>query len=358
LSNSKKYQIKDQSDTLVVHSPKFPDIQEIQKFCKQKQMPITEISTKSVYDAAKKVHKELDSRGLTKLIIIGDNEQFPCLEYKWEKEKGYTDIIYNDPHKDGNLSVNVGRVYGSTETVLAHLDGVYGDSNEAVVFDTTPRRNELPVQALESLGFRTYLASSFTNATRVMMERAEFILQYSDGTIYDRVHGNPDRWYGGKRPRKLLDYYDVSLVKFQHYPIVYAEACYTANFGSLLYAFMTQKAVYVGSTSPTYNNNRECDSWDTCHTCDGFKYGFLDLLDSRDTIGSVKRDVEAKFLSTLPNDDCKKYTALLHKKKSEIKSVALLSSIQNILFGNPNRPTTVGAGAGRFDIKTIPVTVY
>ena len=357
MPSSKIYHLLNQSDTCVVHRRKFPDARKIHNFCRKKEIPVAEIKARSVFDVVKRVHRELDAHGVTKLIILGDKDQFPCLEYRWEKGKGYTDIIYSDPRKDGNLTVTVGRIYGSTETILVHLEGKYGDSNEAVVFDTTPRRSELPIQALESLGFYTYLASGFTDATRRMMERAEFVLQYSDGTLYDRVHGDPKRWFGGRRPRKLLDYNDVASVMFKYYPVIYAEACSTANFGPLLHAFLAQKTIYVGSTTPTYNNHIEFDSWETCHFCDGYKYGFLDLLDSRNTIGEVKRDVDAGLFSTLDQANSKQYETLLRGKTRDPKTIELLSTIQNLLFGNPNRPVTVGAGAGRFDITKIPVAV-
>ncbi|MFX0197366.1 MAG: hypothetical protein ACFFCW_14675 [Candidatus Hodarchaeota archaeon] len=356
MPSPKIFCLQDQSDTLVVHRPKFPDIRKISNFCKKNEIPIIEIKSKSVFDAAKHVHREIDTHGATKLIILGDKDQFPSLEYRWEKVKGYTDIIYSDPNY-GNPTTIVGRIYGTTKTILAHLEGKYGDSNEAVVFDTAPSRNELPIQALEALGFSTYLASGFTDNTRRMMERAEFVLQYSDGTIHDRIHGDPTRWYGGRRPRTLLHYTDVLTVAFKYYPAIYAEACNTANFGPLVYTFLAKKTIYVGSTTPTYNNNIEYDSWQTCHFCDGYKYGFLDLLDSRDTIGEVKRDVDAGLIATLDRDNHKQYEILLLGKKREPKTVTLLSTIQNLLLGNPNRPKTVGAGAARFNIKKIPVTV-
>ncbi|MFX0208334.1 MAG: hypothetical protein ACFFDT_20285 [Candidatus Hodarchaeota archaeon] len=357
MARSKINRVHDQSDTLVVHRPQFPDKQEIHNFCKENDIAIAEINARSVYDAAQHVHSELEKRGLEKLIILGNKNQFPCLKFRWEKEIGHTDIIFSDPHRDGSLSIVVGRIYGSTETIIAHLECEYGDSNEAVVFDTAPHRSELPVQALEALGFHTFLTGGFTYVVRRMMERAEFILQYSDGTIHDRIHGDPKRWFGGRRPRTILDYNDVATVCFKYYPVCYAEACSTANFGPLLDAFLAQKTVYVGSTTSTYNNDSECDSWETCHFCDGYKYGFLDLLDSYKTIGEVKRNVDAGLISTLDLEDLKHYESLLNKKIRGPETVALLTTIQNILFGNPNRPTTVGAGEGQFDIVKIPVTV-
>ncbi len=202
------------------------------------------------------------------------------------------------------------------------------------------------------------MASAFTSATRIMMERAEFVLQYSDGTQYDRVHGDPLRWFGGRRPRKLLDYNDLSYVKFKYYPVVYSEACYTTNFGPLLQAFIAQKTVYIGSTTPTYNNGVECDSWKTCHSCDGYKYGLLDLLSSRDTIGEVKRDVDAGLASTMNRNNLKQYKAMLNKNDNDPKTIELLSIIQNLMFGNPNRPVVLGLDAKKLTIKTIPVTLY
>jgi len=358
LPNPKKLHLKDQSDTLVAHPPRFPGIRKIHNFCKKNEIPYVTIKAKSVFDAATRVHKELNAHGLTKLIILGDKDQFPSLKYSWEGETGYTDIIYSDPRQDGNLTVVVGRIYGSPTTILAHLTGKYGDSNEAVVFDTTPRRNELPIQALEKLGFFTFLASGFTDATRRMMERAEFILQYSDGTLYDRVHGDISRWFGGRHPRVLLDYRDVEKVTFKWYPIIYSEACYTANFGPLINAFLTQKTVYVGSTTPTYNNSSECDGWKDCHSCDGYKYGLLDQLYSNDTIGEVKLAVDSTLVSTLDRNNSKQYETLLQGKIHDLRSIFLLSSVQNLLFGNPNRPATVGKNVKPLKIKKIPVTSY
>jgi hypothetical protein len=124
-----------------------------------------------------------------------------------------------------------------------------------------------------------------------------------------------------------------------------------------LHAFLTQNTVYVGSTTSTYNNDSECDSWETCHFCDGYKYGFLDLLDSCNTIGEVKRSVDAGLLSTLDLKDCNQYESLLDNKIHGPETVALLTTIQNMLFGNPNRPTTIGAGDKRFDITKIPVAI-
>ena len=187
-----------------------------------------------------------------------------------------------------------------------------------------------------------------------LLEKAEMILQYSDGTFFDRVHGNPKEWYGGNPPKAFFTYKDFRKIQFQCYPFIFSEACNTASFGPFLREAIRALSVYLGATSLTYNNKKEFDHWENCHYCDGVKYGILDLLEKKQNLGEVKLTVDKTLFETLPTSKQSKILALNRNIGMNIDDSEIISTIQWILFGNPLRPVTVSIMPS-FKVTKIPV---
>ena len=342
---------------VVVWSNKLSTIKKeaLRRYCKNQGLISTEIKTRNVFEANREIEKAAEDWRIKHLLIIGDAKEFPSLKYIFRNKARYTDIIYQDLGGEGNIILSVGRVFGNKETILSHLECSYGDSNLAVVFDTTPKTSELPVKALIDLGFKVELLDRFSENKIPLLEDAEMILQYSDGTILDRVHGDNNSWFGGNPPTELLSWKDLSKIKFKYYPFVFSEACSTANFGLLVRKMLEAGGMYLGATSPTYNNPRVYRNWMTCHYCDGYKYGVLDSLDSCDTVGEVKVKVDRELFNTLNEKQQKEILDLEEGARERIDDIEVLATIQFMLFGNPQRPATVGKRAS-FKIREIPVT--
>ncbi len=330
-------------------------VEAIRKFCEINSLNIVEIKTDNIFKANKRIIKESDSQNVDYLLIIGDQLQFPTLEFKHKNTIAYTDMIFE---QIGEFYLKVGRIYGGEKTLQDHIRFNYGDSNLAVVVDTTPRKSEMPVKALEALDFKVFMWSGINGQSikimEPLLEKAEMILQYSDGTFFDRVHGNPNEWYGGNPPKAFFTYKDFRKIQFQCYPFIFSEACNTARFGPFIREALRALSVYVGSTSLTYNNKVEYDNWEHCHYCDGVKYGILDLLEKKTNLGEVKLAVDKTLFETLPASKQKKIEDLNKKDKLIVNDPEITSTIQWILFGNPLRPVTVGVSPS-FKITKIPV---
>lgn len=327
----------------------------LRRYCKNQGLISAEIKTRNVFEANREIEKMAEDWKIRQLLIIGDAKEFPSLKYIFRNKVRYTDIIYQDLGGEGNITLSVGRIFGNKETILSHLECSYGDSNLALVFDTTPKTSELPVKALMDLGFNVELLDGFSENRIPLLEDAEMILQYSDGTVLDRVHGDNGSWFGGNPPIKLLSWRDLRRIKFKHYPFVFSEACSTANFGSLVRKMLEARGIYLGATGPTYNNPRVYKNWMVCHYCDGYKYGVLDSLDCCDTIGEVKVKVDKELFNTLNERQQKAVLDLEKGTKKRINDIEVLATIEFMLFGNPKRPVTVGKH-GSFKIGEIPVT--
>jgi hypothetical protein len=172
---------------------------------------------------------------------------------------------------------------------------------------------------------------------------SEIIFQFSDGVFTSRIHGTPDRW--ATHNSVILDHDQVTSIKFEGYPVIYSEACSTAQEGPLLKAFLNQGACYIGATLDTMNNIEPFDDWKMCPYCDGWKFGFLDELDSHDLIGEVKVSVDRALTENLaPNV----IAELENVRKGETTTLTLdhaVSVSEWVLFGNPLRSTTVGPNA-------------
>ncbi len=354
--------VKNQQDSLIVFTKKLPEKtrKAIVKFAKKNTIPYSLIDKTELQEAFKKTSQEAKNVDAKSLIIIGDNKEFPMLSYDFERETGHTDVIYEDIEKSGLPTLPIGRIYGPSIVILSHLECVYGDTNRAVVYDTSPKRSEKPVKALESMGFHVDMLDEFKEQHTPKMEEAELILQYSDGTECDRVHGNSYTWFGGVPKRIILSADQMKKINFKAYPFIFSEACSTAAFGPLLHEFLRAKAVYYGSTTITINNSEECDSWEECPFCDGQKYGLLEMLERSKTVGEASVRVHRGLIKNLPKKLYKKYEALLKGKMRRIQQEELLGCIQFVLFGNPNRPEAVGVTKGRRKFKTgrIPVALH
>jgi len=326
----------------------------VEKFCRENDLPYYELQHGDVFEIKKEYDKVVELFNSNKVVIVGDNYEFPPLKFIFRKRICNSDIIYEDLGSDGALEIQVGRIFGDQNTVIYHLRGKYGYSDLAVVFDTTPRLSELPVKVLIGLGFKVKMCNSFTPNITPILENSEMILQYSDGTIFDRVHGNNKYWYGGYPPRVILSYRELETIRFKNYPLIFAEACRTANFGPLVKNAIKAGAAYLGATADTFNNTEEYYEWKECHFCDGYKYGVLEGLTKFKTIGEVKLHVEKELFETLNDTQQKQIIALEEGHKKEVKDIEVLSTIEFMLFGNPDRPVVVGKKYS-FNIEKIPV---
>ena len=140
------------------------------------------------------------------------------------------------------------------------------------------------------------------------------------------------------------------------YPVVFSEACSTALEGPLLQAFLRQGAAYIGSTLDTLNNIQPFDDWRECAYSDGWKFGFLDLLDSYDHIGEVKLSVDKEITRNLAEGPRREIDQIRSGQTSVVQSDEALSTIEWTFFGNPMRRSTVGPNAdyspGRLVVDT------
>jgi hypothetical protein len=288
------------------------------------------------------------------VLLIGTNKELPATQIEYQGSYGFTDWFIQDVDGDDAPDTPVGRVFGPPETILYHMDPLIIDSNIAVVFDSQPGRSTRHVEGLKQLGFDVDVLRQFTEKDLKLLSVSEFILQFSDGMFDSRIHGTPEKW--ASHNSVILDYQQASSIKFEGYPVIYSEACSTAMEGPLLKAFLNQGACYIGATLDTMNNVEAFDDWRFCAYADGWKFGFLDLLDTHKLIGQVKVGVDRAIYENLDANIKKELTAIRKGERLEITSDNGLSATEWVMFGNPLRRTTVGPAAdytpGRLIVDT------
>lgn len=277
------------------------------------------------------------------VLLIGNNKELPSTQISYQNAYAFTDWFLQDLDGDSIPEFPIGRIFGPPETVLYHMDPFIIDSNIAIVFDSQPERSDRHVKGLAALGFDVEILNRFTKDDTKLLSVSEFILQFSDGVFSSRIHGTPDRW--ATHNSVILSHRQAAAIKFEGYPVIYSEACSTAQEGPLLKAFLNQGACYIGATLDTMNNVEPFDDWKMCPYCDGWKFGFLDELDSHELIGEVKIAVDKVLTQNL---DSKILTEIENVRKGETTTFTLdqaVSVVEWVLFGNPLRSTTVGPNA-------------
>ncbi len=288
------------------------------------------------------------------VLLIGNNKELPGTQIGYQGAYAWSDFFFQDVDGDNIPDTPIGRIYGEPETVLYHMDPLIIDSNIAVVFDTQPGRSMRHVEGLVKLGFDVEVLKQYSDEESKLLSVSEFILQLSDGVFTSRIHGTPEQW--ASYNSIILSYEQAKSIEFEGYPVVYSEACSTAQDGPLLKAFLTQGACYIGSTLDTVNNIQPFDDWRDCTYCDGWKFGFLDLLDTFDHIGQVKVGVDAAIYERITPEVKQEIEAVKLGTNSQITSDNTLTILEWILFGNPLRRTTVGPNAdftpGRLIVDT------
>ncbi|MCF2136457.1 MAG: C25 family cysteine peptidase [Candidatus Thorarchaeota archaeon] len=331
-------------DDVAAYRKKASEIKADFVFCKSRSWKETRSVIREHYEFGK--HKGV--------LLIGDGNQLPSRQLTFKEEHGYTDWFLQDMNDDLQPDVPIGRVYGSREVVLYHLDPPIIDSNIAVIFDTEPDRSSRHVVALHKLGFDVEVLEKYHPEDTNLLASSEFILQFSDGLYTRRIHGNPEAWLS--QNSVVLSHSYVRKISFKGYPVVFSEACSTANSGPLLRAFLDKGACYIGSPFETVNNIKPCGNWRECAAADGWKFGFLDLLDSYDTIGEVKMNVDINLFINLEDKVVAEIRRLAEDIESAIQSDEALSIVEWNLFGNPLRTSTRGPHAdyvpGRIYVDT------
>ncbi|MHA1248285.1 MAG: hypothetical protein ACTSPE_13235 [Candidatus Thorarchaeota archaeon] len=288
------------------------------------------------------------------ILLIGTSEQLPSHPLKYQDSTAYTDWFFQDVDGDLVPEVPVGRVFGSPETVLGHLDPDIIDSDIAVIFDSEPGRSDRHLVALTKLGFHVEVLERFEPEDADLLAASEFVLQFSDGKYTRRIHGCPEAWLSHNSV--ILSYKQANQIPFKGYPVVFSEACSTAQEGPLLRAFLERRACYIGAPLDTLNNVRPFEDWRECAYADGWKFGFLDLLDSYDTIGQVKVNVDREIFENLSGwiKECVRKLAAFGATKIHYDET--LSVVEWNLFGNPMRISTRGPNAaftpGRIIVDT------
>ena len=277
------------------------------------------------------------------VLLIGSNKELPATQIAYQNSYAFSDWFIQDLDGDSLPDFPIGRIFGSRQTVLYHMDPRIVDSNIAIVFDSQPGRSSRYIEGLASLGFDVQVLSKYDESDKKLMSMSEFILQFSDGVFTSRIHGTPDKW--ATHNSVILSSEQMLTLKFEGYPVVYSEACNTAQEGPLLRAFLDQGSIYIGSTLDTMNNIEPFDNWRNCPYCDGWKFGFLDELDSHSFIGEVKVAVDRAITENLKPEIRAELENVRNGKTNSISSDQAVSVCEWVLFGNPLRPTTVGPDA-------------
>ena len=288
------------------------------------------------------------------VLLIGSNKELPATQISYQDDYAFTDWFIQDLDGDSIPDFPVGRIFGSPETVLYHMDPKIIDSDIAIVFDSQPGRSSRHVEGLASLGFDVEVIEKYTDDERKLLSVCEFILQFSDGVFTSRIHGTPDKW--ATHNSVILSSEQTSTISFEGYPVVFSEACGTALEGPLLKAFLDQGSLYIGATLDTLNNVEPFDDWRACPYCDGWKFGFLDLLDTYELIGQVKMSVDREITRNLDRDAMDALENVRNGNTNNLTNDHAVSVCEWMLFGNPLRPTTVGPNAdyspGRIVVDT------
>ncbi|MFW9810579.1 MAG: hypothetical protein ACFFE6_14470 [Candidatus Thorarchaeota archaeon] len=277
------------------------------------------------------------------VLLIGNNKELPATQISYQNTYAFTDFFLQDLDGDSIPEFPIGRIFGPPETVLYHMDPFIVDSNIAIVFDSQPERSDKHVKGLAALGFDVEVLNRYTNDESKLLAMSEFILQFSDGVFTARIHGTPDRW--ATHNSVILSHDQAASIKFEGYPVIYSEACSTAQEGPLLKAFLNQGASYIGATLDTMNNVEPFNDWKMCPYCDGWKFGFLDELDSHELIGEVKVSVDKALTEHLDSKYLVEIEKIRKGETTELTQDPAVSVIEWVLFGNPIRSTTVGPNA-------------
>ena len=277
------------------------------------------------------------------VLLIGSNKELPATQICYQNSYAFSDWFIQDLDGDSLPDFPIGRIFGSPSTVLYHMDPRIVDSDIAIIFDSQPGRSNRYIEGLASLGFHVQVLSKYNESDRRLMSMSEFILQLSDGVFTSRIHGTPDKW--ATRNSLILSSEQITSLKFEGYPVVYSEACNTAQEGPLLRAFLDQGSIYIGSTLDTMNNIEAFDTWRDCPYCDGWKFGFLDLLDSYSHIGEVKVAVDRAICENLHPEIRAELENVRNGNTNTLSFDQAVSACEWVLFGNPLRPTTVGPNA-------------
>jgi len=293
--------------------------------------------------AHKTIRKNYEPGKHAGILLLGSNKQLPATPLTYQGVFGFTDWFLQDTTGDGTPDSPVGRVFGQPDTILSHMDPLIIDSDIAIIFDSQPGRSTRHVECLLDLGFDVEILRRFTQEDAKLLGVTEFILQFSDGIFTSRIHGTPEKW--ASNDSVILSAQHVSTIKFQGYPVVYSEACCTAQEGPLLKAFLNQGVCYIGATLDTMNNTEPFENWKDCAFSDGWKYSFLDLLDSHDLIGQVKTQVDRALHEHLDAKYKREIDNISNGKSNELASSQTVSTVEWVLFGNPLRRTTVGPNA-------------
>ncbi|RDE11424.1 MAG: hypothetical protein C4K47_09870 [Candidatus Thorarchaeota archaeon] len=301
------------------------------------------VDSNSWTDLLASIKRAFDPGRHTAILLIGSRDELPSTPMRFGGNQSFTDWFLQDVDGDGVPDVPVGRIFGLPQTVLYHMDPLIIDSNIAVIFDSQPGRSNRHVQALVKLGFDVQVLEKFAPGDVRLMSLTEFILQFSDGVYSSRIHGTPDMW--ASHNSMILSHQQVSQIGFQGYPFVFSEACCTAGEGPLVRAFLNQGACYLGASLDTMNNTRSFDDWRYCAYCDGYKYGILDLLDSYETLGQVKLQVDREIFNHLDESPRHQIEDIKNHQSQDLSSENALSAIEWVMLGNPVRRTTVGPNA-------------
>lgn len=291
----------------------------------------------------KNIQDNYDSNFHKGVLLIGSNKELPATQITYQGAYAFTDWFIQDLDDDNIPDFPIGRVYGPSATVLYHMDPRIVDSNIAIVFDSQPGRSNRHVDGLVKLGFDVQVLRRYRDYDKRLMSVSEFILQFSDGIFANRIHGAPDKW--ATHNSVILSSDQMLSLKFEGYPVVYSEACSTAQDGPLLRTFLDQGAIYIGSTLDTMNNLEPFNNWRNCPYCDGWKFGFLDLLDTYPFIGEVKVAVDRAITENLEPKIRDEIESIRNGGTNTLTSNEAVSVCEWVMFGNPLRPTTVGPNA-------------
>jgi hypothetical protein len=96
----------------------------------------------------------------------------------------------------------------------------------------------------------------------------------------------------------------------------------------------------------TLNNTKPFDDWRKCPYADGWKFGFLDLLDSFDFVGEVKIAVDRALTENAESSVLTELDNVRQGNLNDLTSDHSASIAEWVLYGNPLRFVTIGPNAG------------
>ncbi len=288
-------------------------------------------------------HRNYEPRGM---LIIGTINHLEGRHYNTVFGNHYGDNVFQDPENSGIFTVPVGRVSGDINTILHHVLMVTGDSDKALVFlPQNSSDNELALEGIQKLGLDSTVINQYDHKNHEsLLQDAEIIFQFSNsGSDQDVIHGNLSGW--SSKRNQILYANDLLRIKFNNYPLIFSQACNTGNFGTLAQQFLHSRACYFGSSSPTYSfmGNVNFSDWQNNVNSDGWKIGFLDLLDEKKNIGDIKIEIENQFMKRLNIEESKLLQSFLSNQTHKLSNfLKVMTVVQYQFFGNPLRFSTVG----------------